>query len=103
MIFALEFFEFGRLFAESKKLGAKFYIVSPPFRTDFEKAPDDIQLELIDLQCESTLKEKQLQSKSIDRFYVLLNTSKFANLRKIAIKQLVLFGSLYILNTEFPP
>ena len=74
MIFALDN-EFGRRFADFQKLGAEFDIVSSTFTTDFEKAPDAIQLELIDLQCDSTLKEK-FQSESIDKFYALLNTSK---------------------------
>ena len=99
MIFALDN-EFGRRFADFQKLGAEFDIVSSPFTTDFEKAPDAIQLELIDLQCDSTLKEK-FQSESIDKFYALLNTSKFANLRKMAMKLLVLFGSTYICEQTF--
>jgi len=59
-----------------------------------------LQLELIDLQCDSTLKEK-FQSESIDKFYASLNESKFANLRKMAMKLLVLFGSTYICEQTF--
>ena len=62
--------------------------------------PDATQLELIDLQCDSTLKEK-FQSESIDKFHTLLNPSKFANLRKMAMKQLILFGSTYICEQTF--
>ena len=87
--------EFGRRFADFQKLASEFDILSSPFTTDFKKAPDGVQLELIDLQCDSTLKEK-FQSESIDKFYALLNASKFANLRKTAMKLLVLFGSTYI-------
>ena len=50
--------EFGRHFADFQKLAAEFNILSSPFTTDFEKAPDVVQLELIDLQCDSALKEK---------------------------------------------
>ena len=62
--------------------------------------PDTLQLELIDLQCDSTLKEK-FQSESTDKFYASLNESKFANLRKMAMKLLVLFGSTYICEQTF--
>ncbi|XP_009861644.2 general transcription factor II-I repeat domain-containing protein 2B-like [Ciona intestinalis] len=92
--------EFGRRFADFQKLSAEFDILSSPFTTDFEKVPDALQLELIDLQCDATLKEK-FQSKSIDKFYASLNKSKFANLRKMAMKLLVLFGSTYICEQTF--
>ena len=87
--------EFGSRFADFQKLTDEFDILSSPFTADFEKAPDVVQLELIDLQCDSTLKEK-FQSESIDKFYASLNVSKFVNLRKMAMKLLVLFGSTYI-------
>ena len=92
--------EFARRFADFQKLDAEFDILSSPFTTDFEKAPDALQLELIDLQCDSTLKEK-FQCESIDKFYASLNESKFANLRKMAMKLLVLFGSTYICEQTF--
>uniref|UniRef100_H2YX15 DUF4371 domain-containing protein n=1 Tax=Ciona savignyi TaxID=51511 RepID=H2YX15_CIOSA len=91
MIFALDN-EFGRRFADFQKLAAEFDILSSPFITDVEKAPDAVQLELIDLQCDSTLKGK-FKSESIDKFYALLNPTKFANLRQMAMKLLTLFGS----------
>ena len=92
--------EFGSRFADSQKLADEFDIMSSPFTADFEKAPDVVQLELIDLQCDSTLKEK-FQSESIDKFYASLNASKFVNLRKMAMKLLVLFGSTYICEQTF--
>ena len=92
--------EFVRCFGDFQKLAAEFDILPSPFTTDLEKAPDAVQLELIDLQCNSTLKEK-FQSESIDKFYALLNASKFANLRKMAMKLLVLFGFTYICKQTF--
>ena len=92
--------EFGSRFADFQKLADEFDIMSSPFTADFEKAPDVVQLELIDLQCDSTLKEK-FQSESIDKFYASLNASKFVNLRKIAMNLLVLFGSTYICEQTF--
>ena len=92
--------EFGRRLADFQKLAAEFDILSSPFTTDFEKAPNAVQLELIDLQCDFTLKEK-FQSDSIDKFYALRNASKFANLGKMAMKLLVLFGSTYICEQTF--
>ena len=84
----------------SKKHADEFDILSSPFTADFEKVPDVVQLELIDLQCDSTLKEK-FQSESIDTFYASLNASKFVNLRKMAMKLRSLFGSTYICEQTF--
>ena len=92
--------EFGRRFADFQKLAAEFDIMSSPFITDFAKAADALQLELIDLQWDSTLKDK-FHAESIDTFYALLNASKFANLRKMVMKLLVLFGSTYICEQIF--
>ena len=92
--------EFGRHFADFQKFAAEFGMLSSPFTTDYEKAPDAVQLKLIDLQCDFTLKEK-FQSESIDKFYALLNASKFANLRKMAMKLLVLFGSTHICEQTY--
>ena len=36
-------------FADFQKLGVEFDMVSSPFTAEFKKAPDAIQLELIDL------------------------------------------------------
>ena len=57
MIFALD-----NKFANFQKLHAESDTVSSPFTTDFEKVPYAIQLELNDLQCNSTVKER-FQSK----------------------------------------
>ena len=87
MIFALDN-EFGHCFADFQKLAVELDIVSSPFTTEFKKALDVAHLELIDLQCDSTLKEK-LQSQVIDNFFALLNAFKLANLRKMPMKVLV--------------
>ena len=55
MIFAMDS-KFGRLFAEFQQLTAELDIVSSPFTTDFQIEPDTVQLELIDLQRDSTFK-----------------------------------------------
>ena len=92
--------EFGRRFADFQQLSEEFDIVSSPLTFDTENAPGNIQLELIELQCDSTLKEK-FKTERIDRFYALLNKSKFVNLKKMAMKLLVLFGSTYICEQTF--
>ena len=57
MKFALDT-EFGRCFEDFQEFDAEFDIVPSLFTTEFEKIPDVIQMELIDLQGDSTLKER---------------------------------------------
>ena len=64
--------EFCRCFADFQQLSEEFDIVSSPLTFYTENAPSNIQLELIELQCDSTLKEK-FETERIDRFYALLN------------------------------
>ncbi|KII71313.1 hypothetical protein RF11_03712 [Thelohanellus kitauei] len=69
-------------------------------RRDFEKETAARQLELTNLQCNITLKEK-FHSESTDKFYASLNESKFINLRKMAMKLIVLLESTYIREHTF--
>ena len=68
--------KFGRHFADFQQPNEEFDIVLSPLTFSTENAPRNIQLELIELQCDSTIKEK-FKTERIDRFYALLNKSKF--------------------------
>ncbi len=50
--------EFCRRFTDFAKIESEFELVSCPLSFDSEKAPPNTQLELIDMQCDSTFKEK---------------------------------------------
>ena len=70
-------------------------LVSSPFTCSVDSAPTDVQLELIDLQSDSLLKE-HFKSASLLEFYSALKEENFPNMRRHAQKMLVLFGSTYI-------
>ena len=65
-------------------------LVSCPLSQD--PVPQELQLELIDLQSDSVLKEK-FNSVKLNDFYASLNRATFPNLRRIAQKMLTLFGA----------
>ncbi|MBN3304061.1 GT2D2 protein, partial [Amia calva] len=50
--------EFERRFSEFNKQQFSFQLFSSPFGVDVNNAPEDIQMELIELQCDDTLKAK---------------------------------------------
>ena len=57
-------------------------------------------MELIDLQCDSVLKEK-FNSFKLNEFCASLNAAKFSKLRKMAQRSLVLFDSTYLYEQIF--
>ena len=92
--------EFNRRFADFEKIEPELELVSTPFSFHSEKAPPDVQLELIDIQCDPSLKEK-FSTSTLDSFYGSLNETQFPNLRRHARRMLVLFGSTYVCEQTF--
>lgn len=92
--------DFCRRFSDFEKCEKSLQLVSCPMSFDYEAAPLELQLELIDLQSESVLKEK-FNSVKLDKFYASLNETKFSNIRQLAQKMLVLFGSTYVCEQTF--
>ena len=92
--------EFDRRFRDFKNLEPQFNILSSPFTTEVDSAPENLQLELLDLQACNDLKEK-FKSVSLPDFYNSLSDDLFPNLKNFAAKYLTLFGSTYICEQGF--
>ena len=92
--------EFDRRFQNFKNREPQFNILSSPFTTEVDSAPENLQLELLDLQASNDLKEK-LKSVSLPDFYKSLSDDLFPKLKKNAAKFLTLFGSTYICEQAF--
>lgn len=88
--------EFCRRFSDFGKIDKSLQLVSCPFTQDPETAPQELQLELIYLQCDTILKEK-FNSLRLDEFYASLS----ANIQKMAQRMLVLFGSTCVCEQTF--
>jgi len=69
-----------RIRQKFKNLESHFNILSSPFTTEVDSAPEDIQLELLDLQANNDLKEK-FKSDSLPDFYKPLSDNLFPNLK----------------------
>ena len=74
--------------------------MSCPLTQDPETAPQELQLELIDFQCDTVLKGK-FSSFRLDEFYASLSTAEFPNIQKMVQRMLVLFGSAYVCEQTF--
>lgn len=92
--------EFSRRFVDFKSMEDEFNLLRSPFTFDIETAPEELQLELIDLQEDPSLRALH-ENTSLIKFYSSLNKEKFHNLRKFAIKLFVLFGSTYLCEQTF--
>ena len=87
--------EFDRRFRDFKNLEPQFNILSSPFTTEVDSAPENLQLELLDLQASNDFKKK-FKSVSLPDFYNSLSDDLFPNLKNFAAKFLTLFGSTHI-------
>ena len=92
--------EFERRFSDFKTLEKEFKLVTAPFSFDCAKAPNDCQMELIDMQCDLTLKETFLNVDPKD-FFGGLSEDNIPHLKDLVKKMMVLFGSTYICEQTF--
>jgi len=89
-------------FTNKDKYRKIFEIYSSPFHTDVESAPEYLQMELIDFQCNNELKHIFGTSKSkIDFYNINITKEKFSNLRNLAQKVVSAFGSTYTCESLF--
>ena len=93
--------EFSACFKDFKFHKHLFEIFSSPFHTDIEKAPMDIQMELIDLQERTDLKAKDVEMDLGDFYRKYLAQEKFPSLRKFMASKMALFGSMYLCEQFF--
>ena len=75
-------------------------LFSSPFSADPDTAPHQLQLELIELQCDDELRGRQ-QQLSLTDFYRQLEKGRFPEMRTFAKRMLSLFGSTYLCEQTF--
>ncbi|XP_073681619.1 general transcription factor II-I repeat domain-containing protein 2A-like [Garra rufa] len=96
--------EFDHRFADFKTHRATFQIFADPFSFDVQDAPSVLQMELIDLQCNSELKAKFREvSGKADKLGQFLRelTSSFPELSRMFKRTMCLFGSTYLCEKLF--
>ena len=91
--------DFTRRFADFEAQKSRFQLLSNPFASDVESAPNILQMELIELQCRDTLKAN----------YESVGTAEFPcfipdtmpQLRTQVAQLLSMFGSTYLCEQLF--
>ncbi|KAK7888727.1 hypothetical protein WMY93_024287 [Mugilogobius chulae] len=91
--------EFTRRFTDFERQKFNFEMFSNPFSIDPEKAPENLQMELIELQCDSALKSKYETVGRVEFHRCLPET--MPQLRRHAARILSMFGSTYVCEQLF--
>ena len=94
--------EFSSRFADFRQYGNQMNLFGNPYGTDVEQVAEKYQLELIDLQCDESMKSKFQFESTVD-FYkkYVLPSGKFKNILKNAKIMVSLFGSTYACEQLF--
>lgn len=91
---------FDSRFSELVKYDKMFEIFSCPFQVDVNSVPENLQMELIELQCNNEMKQIFASISKI-HFYNTYITERFFNLRYFAQRVVSAFGSTYVCETFF--
>lgn len=91
--------EFTRRFDDFGSQQSKFELLSNPFEVDVEKAPTNLQMELIELQCNASLKSK-FDAVGAAQFPQFIPET-MPQLRTQTAQLLSMFGSTYLCEQLF--
>ncbi|XP_061668281.1 general transcription factor II-I repeat domain-containing protein 2B-like [Syngnathoides biaculeatus] len=92
--------EFQQRFRDFAAIEKEITLFSSPFSVDPDDAPDHLQLELIELQCDAEHRSRHQQLPLVN-FYRQLDEGRFQAIRTFAKKMLSLFGSTYMCEKTF--
>jgi 17beta-estradiol 17-dehydrogenase/3beta-hydroxysteroid 3-dehydrogenase/mitotic-spindle organizing protein 1 len=71
-----------------------------PLKADIEKAPENLQMELTNLHCNTNLNQKFPGTKLQD-FYSYLPKEQFPLLRSFGLRMIAMFGNTYVCEQCF--
>jgi hypothetical protein len=93
--------ELDERFQDFKLMEPEFMLFAFPLKADIEKAPENLQMELTNFQCDSNLNQKFFETK-LQHFYSYLPKEKFPLLGSFGIRMTAMFGSTYVCEQFFP-
>ena len=92
--------EFQQRFQDFEAIEKEVTLFSSPFSVVPDNAPDHLQLELIELQCDAECRSCHQQLPHVN-FYCQLDKSRSQEIRTFAKKMLSVFGSTYLCGKTF--
>ena len=92
--------DFHHRFQDFYAKEADIFLFENPLKFDFAKAPENLQLELIDLQSNNVYKNN-FNENSLTSFYSYLPEKQFPNLKNFAKSIICIFSSTYLCEQTF--
>ena len=92
--------EFSDRFQDFKSQEVNLHIFYSPFDIDVAQTPNELQMELIELQCDEELKQK-LGNSTLLEFYRTLPKDRFLGIVDFERKKMSLFRSTYVCEQLF--
>lgn len=92
--------EFEERFRDVSGLSKDFELFSLPFSVQVDDVAPELQMELLELQASTTLKQK-FQDVGVPEFYKFLDEASFPALRQQAARVIAMFGSTYLCEQLF--
>ena len=93
--------DFDHRFADFKKSAMHFNVFSCPFSVKIEEVPENQQMECIDLQCSSDLREKFKDFPLLEFYKKYVSKEKYQRIHRLAVFVTSLFGSTYLCEQVF--
>jgi len=93
--------QFSSRFADFARHAKDFQLFSDPFSVNAETAPESMQMELIELQCNGDLERKYREVSLIQFYKLYIAQEEFPTIRFHALKMVSLFPSTYICEQFF--
>ena len=87
---------FDSRFSELAKYDKIFEIFSSPFHVDVNSVPENLQMELIELQCNNEMKQLYASTSKINFNNTYITSERYSNLRYFAQRVVSAFGSTYV-------
>ena len=92
--------QFDVRFADFEALEPQFRLFSMPFAVEIDTVAEELQMELMELQCDTVLKQKYAEVE-IPEFYTFLSRERFPKLLSAAARIIAMFGSTYTCEQFF--
>ena len=89
--------QFDVRFADFEVLEPRFQLFSTSFAVKVDTVTEELQMELVELQCDTIQKQKYADVE-ISEFYTFLSRERFPKLLSAAARIIAMFGSTYVSN-----
>ena len=92
--------QFDLRFADFEVLEPQFQLFLMPFAVKVDTVAEELQMELVELRCDTFLKQKYAEVE-IPEFYTFLPRERFPKLLSAAARIIAMFGSTHVCEQFF--